>query len=174
MVATLCKGRLEWIKIGGGDTSKYVTETNSQQGLHAGWWWNRVQEWPHGCFLLLILLLFFLSILMPCRCALCTSKQERSAAVHQDGTKSLDFCLTSVNSWLVCRDEDCVFYNALDNGAYCSESALNRIICLYIENVFRSNIVTQATPHRVGNHSYWPTLDALSRRWFRPFMFSRL
>jgi hypothetical protein len=80
------------------------------------------------------------------------SKQEWSAAVHQDGTKSLDFCSTSVNSWLVCSDEDCVFYNALDNGACCSKSALNRFICLYIENVFRSNIVTQATPHCTGNH----------------------
>jgi hypothetical protein len=52
-----------------------VTETNSQQGLHAGWWWNRVQEWPHGWCLLLMLLLFFLSMLMPCRCCAQASKR---------------------------------------------------------------------------------------------------
>jgi hypothetical protein len=70
MVTTLCKGRLEWIKIGGGDTSKYVTETNSQQGLCMQAGDGIVFKSGHT----LILLLFFLSILMPCRCCAQASK----------------------------------------------------------------------------------------------------
>jgi hypothetical protein len=93
---SLCNGRLGWIKIGGGDTSKcdwdefpagtacrLVTESRS-----------RVATWMF--FAADIAFIFF--CLYWCLIG-AVHKQARAVCsrVHQDGTKSLDFCLTSVN-----------------------------------------------------------------------------
>jgi hypothetical protein len=120
----------------------------------------------------LILLLFFLSILMPCRC--CESKQARVVSSRPSRWYKKSGFLFDEREFLArLQWRGLRVLQRTRQWSLRLQKCIKQIHlpvywkCISIKHCDTSNTTLYGEP-------CWPTLDALSRRWFRPFMFSRL